>query len=624
MSEPTDQKPTKAKKEDRHSGLTSKEIETAIFGTMDNYRGKVTKADGETVQSRAYEVEDEYRDFYIGAAHDKGIIEPPYNLRSLDRLSQENNALSPCIEAMVTNVDGTGYDFNAKDDTAEDDKDDTNIEALTDFFSQPWPGLSFQTMRKTLRRELESLGNAYLEVIRNPKGDILYLRTVDAKMMRLIRLDEPVEVTKKIMRGGKEVATKIMMRERRFCQQLNGRTMVYFKEFGASRDLDKDTGTWAPVGQRLPANKRATEIIHFTLLPDSFTPYGVPRWISQLPSVLGSRQAEEFNMDFFDNGGVPPAIIFLQGGTMGKDTANALEQKVSRGAAAAKSNIKVVEVEPSGGSMERESTARVTVERFGAERQSDAMFENYDDKCEERVRRAFRLPPIFVGKASDYSFATAFASYTVAEAQVFKPERDEFDEIMSLTILNDMGFSDYMMVSNPLVIEDTTIKLQGIELGLSTGAVEMGDVLYEINEAAGTNLKLKEGYDPDNHNQQGTLTVDANGNMVPANQNQPQGGLIQSGTTVQPKAPAPTPVAKGERSITDLALDAITAARKNDPVKLSEIVQIVHKLDAVGYNAFKEATARITFMDNAADGEGLATLAACAQSVIGGWTNTHQ
>ena len=44
-----------------------------------------------------------------------GLLEPPYKLRMLDRLSQENNALLPCIEAMVTNVDGTGYDFESVD-----------------------------------------------------------------------------------------------------------------------------------------------------------------------------------------------------------------------------------------------------------------------------------------------------------------------------------------------------------------------------------------------------------------------------------------------------------------------------------------------------------------------------
>ena len=67
-----------------------------------------------------------------------------------------------------------------------------------------------------------------------------------------------------------------MKRERRYCQLVNGMTLMYFKEFGSSRDLDKKTA----VGRRGPAaarHPRATEIIHFIVLPDAYTPYGVPR-----------------------------------------------------------------------------------------------------------------------------------------------------------------------------------------------------------------------------------------------------------------------------------------------------------------------------------------------------------
>lgn len=617
MSDPVEKTNTEVSTNVRKSGVSSATIEAAIMGTLQHYKGKVMKADGQAAQSNAYEIEDEYRDYYIGATNEKGIIEPPYNLRALDRLAQENNALSPCIEAMVTNVDGTGYDFASNDDDAEDTKDDVNIQALTDFFSQPWPGLSFQTMRKSIRRELEGLGNAYLEVIRNPKDEILFLRPVDAKMMRLLRLDEPVLVEKSLNRNGKVVKTRLMQRERRFCQQIGGRAMAYFKEFGASRDLDKDSGEWLPFGQRLPAAKRATEIIHFTMLPDSHTPYGVPRWVSQMPSVLGSRQAEEFNMDFFDNGGVPPALIILQGGTMQPETRVALEQKVSAGSARSKSSIKVIEVEPAGGSIDKEAPVKVSVERFGAERQSDAMFENYDDKCEERVRRAFRLPPIFVGKASDYSFATAFASYTVAEAQVFKPERDEFDEIITLTIINAMGFNDYRMTSNPLVIEDNTVKLQGIEVAMQTGAVDMEDVLYEINEASGTNLKVREGYDQDAAEaaKNNALTVDAEGNVVAANNNKP---AAEDTKATPAKKPSPTPVTKG--TITELAMSTATALRKRDTVGLQKQMVLVNRLDQAGYEAFTKAAADLQFVDTSLDVNGLGQLASCTRSVIAGKT----
>ena len=64
-----------------------------------------------SVQSNVYEPEDEYQKLYTSGINSKGLLEPPFILRMLDRLCQENNALSPCVEAMVTNIEGTGYDF---------------------------------------------------------------------------------------------------------------------------------------------------------------------------------------------------------------------------------------------------------------------------------------------------------------------------------------------------------------------------------------------------------------------------------------------------------------------------------------------------------------------------------
>jgi hypothetical protein len=108
------------------------------------------------------------------------------------------------------------------------------------------------------------------------------------------------------------------------------------------------------------------------------------------------------------------------------------------------------------------------------------------------VRRSFRLPPIFIGAADDYNFASAVASYTVAEAQVFRPERDEFDEIINVKLMSALGWGEYQMISKPLVIEDAALKLQGLDMAVTTKAVDMKDVIYEINEAVGTNVKFVE------------------------------------------------------------------------------------------------------------------------------------
>ncbi len=445
-----------------------------------------------SVQSNVFEPEDEYQKLYTGGVNSKGLLEPPYQLRRLDRLTQENNALSPCVEAMVTNIDGTGYDFFPDHDDEPDEHEDSQSQELREFFNEPWPGVSFTTMRQDVRRDLERTGNGYLEVIRNASDQIVFLRHADAKMMRLVKLDEPTVVVKKVKRRGAEVSIKTQMRERRFAQLLNGRTIVFFKEFGSSRDLDKRTGQWADPGVRLPAGLRATEILHFKALPDAHTPYGVPRWVMAVPSVLGSRKAEEFNLDFFDHGGVPPILILLQGGSLTAETRKAMEQGMNSGAKRA-NRVQVFEAEPTGGAIDAPSAAKITVERFGHERQNDALFENYDSKCEVRTRRAFRLPPIFVGSAETYSFATAYASYTVAEAQVFKPERRIFDKVISMRLLPAMGYPGYRMRSRPLTISDIGAQLNGITLANQTNYLDQSEVIRGVNEVTGLNLKVAPG-----------------------------------------------------------------------------------------------------------------------------------
>lgn len=559
-----------------------------------------------TVVSNAFDPEDNYRELYIGGSKGHvGAIKPPYDLQTLDRLSQENNTLSPCIEAMVTNIDGTSFDF-IKDvlhsTTNETSIDDTKRNELWSFFAEPWPGESFITVRKKVRRDMERTGNGYMEIIRNLKGEIVFARHVDAKMIRLIKLSDPIEDAMTITRKGGKINMKMAQRYRRFVQLVNGVELRYFKEFGCPHEVDKRSGKFETEQNKVLPRNRSSELLHFTVLPDAHTPYGVPRWISQLPSVLGSRKAEEFNMEFFDNGGVPPVLILLQGGTLGSESRKALEQRVS-GMASKKNRVQIVEMEPSGGSLEAPSQARVTVERFGAEKQNDSMFEKYDERCEERVRRSFRLPPLFVGQAADYSFAAAFASYTVAEAQVFRPERDEFDEIISVKLLPALGYEGYLMKSNGLKIEDVTLKLQALELAFTTQQVDADIILEAINAAVGLNLKVSD-----------TLPVpsveDRKIKMLEIEEKarirQNQGGGIQSNSTKpKPKAtPRRNPVVT--KSAEDLfgMIETLTkAVEEGDADAIGDIVDELTAMDHQSYLTFRELLASMSVTPEETQGQ---------------------
>ena len=456
---------------------------TTVIGTGDLY----TEREKGLIQSKALDVEDDPIDSVLASFNAHAIIlQPPYHPASLVTLTHENNTLNQCVSAMVTNIEETGFEFidmKTKEDTGSQE-----IEYLYEMFDRPWDGVTFIEMRKKLRRDLESLGYAYIEVIRSQSGDIVGFRPVDAKLVRLVRrTPEDYEVvTQEVSRFGKSYTNKILKPRRRFVQVI-GTKLRYFKEFGSQRPLNVYSGNWGDVeSQALDlVNNMATEMIEFRIQEDVYTPYGVPRWVNQFPSALGSRMAEELNLDYFKSGGLPPAMIFITGGVLspkGRDDLNNYlgAKPVDKLRAA------LLEVYSTSGDFQSAGNVKVTVERFGAERQKDSLFENYDARSTQRIRTAFRLPPMFIGLQEDYTYATARTAYMLAEAQVFGPERKEFDDVINSTLVAELA-PGYGIRSKALVVNDSESQIEAI--GIAKEATKKDTFISEINRIAHLNLQ---------------------------------------------------------------------------------------------------------------------------------------
>lgn len=358
------------------------------------------------------------------------------------------------------------------------------------FFDQPYPNLSFVGIRRKLRRQMESIGYAFLEVLRNAKGDLVGLRNVETYNTRMVKLDEPVLVKKTVVRDGEEHELQMWDRERRFMQSVPGHPnqWTYFREYGSTRQVDRKTGYWESETNPVAADRRGGELMVFGVIPDSTSPYFLPRWINQMPSVVGSRKAEENNLDLLDAGGLPPAMIFVQGGTLGKQTADELRAYVS-GKSKNRNRAVVCEVMSNSGSFDGAQTPpQVKVERFGSEKVNDSMFREYDKNTLEHVRTGFRLPPLFLGLAQDYNFATAYTAYMVAEAQVFQPERQKFDEYINATLMRELGAKTCKFRSLPMTLKNVEVQLQAMQLVAQT--VDQAGMVDEVNKIAGTSLEF--------------------------------------------------------------------------------------------------------------------------------------
>ena len=344
------------------------------------------------------------------AALDARILAPPYDPLRLYSLSFTNNTLLQAISVMEVNIDGTGHQIAHRD--GEEAGNEGKIAEIRGFFSETYPNRSITTIRRKLRVDMETLGYGFLEIIRNVGGQISLINHVDAAYIRLLRLGAEVDLEKSVYRNGQEVPVRIRAAERIFVKIAEKEVFrhyskgyvpykKYYKEFGSKRRLDADTGRWEDEQE---VKNNATELLMFKVHEDSESPYGMPRWINNTPSVLGSRSAEEYNLEFFDSGGLPPVLLMLQGASLDTEARQQLLDYLA-GKAKNKHRGLFLEMFSNSGDINATAKSSVTVERFGHERMADAMFMKYDESTARHVRTAFRLPDLYFGLNQNYNYA---------------------------------------------------------------------------------------------------------------------------------------------------------------------------------------------------------------------------
>lgn len=434
-----------------------------------------------------------------------GAIDPPYSLDALSNLFEHSNSLRQNVDSYATNIDGFGHRFEPVIDFDDTDADDRIAEAmyeeralavaegradmpeagftptpaevsaakeelaramriektrLTRHFDTCCEDMSFVTLRRRLRQDHEQLGNAYMEVLRNRGGEISEYVYIPAYTVRICRLDpEPTPIQQK--RKVTDFTYGTVARERRFRRyvQVVESRAVMFKEFGDPRIISRRTGrAFGSVEELLaadPTDGPATEVLHFKVA-SSRSVYGIPRWIGNLLSVLGSRQAEEVNNLYFDNKGVPPLAVLISGGRIAPAAVKRLEDFIENEIKGRQNfhKILIIEAEAMGSSMDSAGTAKIDLRPLTDAQQKDGLFLQYDERNMDKVGMAFRLPRLLRGDIRDFNRASAEAALEFAEQQVFQPEREEFDFMVNRRLLPELGVRFWKFKSNAPSLRD--------------------------------------------------------------------------------------------------------------------------------------------------------------------------
>ena len=232
---------------------------------------------------------------------------------------------------------------------------------------------------------------------------------------------------------------------------------AWFKEFGDPRILSRRTGNYYPSIEAMrveegPHSAPATEIMHFSVF-SPHSSYGIPRWIGNLPGVLGSRELDQVNEQYFDNKAVPPLALLVNGGRLGRDAVTRIEEFFATQTKGVRNFHKILVLEAERAESSTGPTApsmnpKVEFVPLREAQQSDALFQNYDIRNLEKLATSFRVPSVLRGETSRLPAVSLLTAMRQAEEQVFGPERDEFDDILNRRILPELGIRFWTFKSN--------------------------------------------------------------------------------------------------------------------------------------------------------------------------------
>lgn len=387
-------------------------------------------------------------------------LKPPADLDQLAHVTQVARTRRSCIEVMVLNTVGRGYRIVAREGFEEEATEDeiADLERLFDKLARRDKRLmrpSFPRLLSAAKWDEEEVGNGYLEVSRSKlTGQVDGLFHAPGKRVRR-RQDQDGWVV-----GAKNAPTS----ER-----------IEFYDFGDKVKYDgegKPTSTLKDSGRRWDRN----ELIPFRIYTSESRDYGLPRDAHLAIDYLGDRNAAESNVSFFGSSGVPPTVIFVKrplpkDGEQGVDVVidPSIPQKIVDTLNADKGNQHRVAVVPLNEGEEVDSVDLATLS------ERDMGFIEFRKDNRRATHGAFRLSPIFTADIEDTNYSTAAVERKLTKEQTFDPEQDRWEDILSESLLRDMGYPHLKFVLEEIDVTDDKAQRESADALADREAITNGE-----------------------------------------------------------------------------------------------------------------------------------------------------
>ena len=378
------------------------------------------------------------------------VITPPYNLYELASFYDTNFANHAAIDAKVANTVGLGYSFETSPDTvmrmenmenqSAMDKARKRIERLKGEAIEWLESLnsddSFLTTMEKIDLDLESTGNAYLEVGRTVAGDVGYLGHIPSTTMRIRRI-----------RDG-------------FTQIVSGQ-VVYFRNFGATNP------------NPITEDPRPNEVIHFKAYSPLNTFYGVPDILSAYPSLKGDLLAAQFNIDYFENKAVPRYIVVVKGARLDSESEDRLFRFLQTGLKGQNHRTLYVPL-PADQDGNKIEFTMVPIEANVQE----ASFDKYHQKNRDDILMAHQVPLSKLGGVDAGGLSAALSQDRTFKEQVTRPAQRYIEKMIDKVVKTKTDLVNIKF--KELTLTDEVAQSQILERYLKTQVITPNEAREQL------------------------------------------------------------------------------------------------------------------------------------------------
>jgi len=347
-----------------------------------------------------------------------GLIDPPYPPTTFLVLLESNSIFARCVKQIAIDTAGLGWSLQLKEDKKENKEELGRIQT---FLDHPNSDYSFRAILKELLIDFGSIGWFTLEVIRDKKGDgVAEVYHVPAYTIKVHR------------------------EKNKYCQIRNTKK-VWFKKFGYEQDIASTDGKETSHSAGNAADKANEMIFHKNYYPRS-DHYGVPDVLPAIGDVIGAISQRDYNLAFFQNYGIPAAIITLEG-EWDDGVASKIKKFVNTEIRGTENAYKTLVVQQPEG-------VKFTYKPLTGENPKEGSFKLYEQERRNNIMVAYSMPPErigvrVIGKLGGNVAAEATKIYVQS---VIEPLQLDMEEIVNNKLLqseiyrfkfNDIDYRDY-------------------------------------------------------------------------------------------------------------------------------------------------------------------------------------